>query len=217
MKDNYTDITIILDRSGSMQSVAADTIGGFNKFLDDQKATPGEATITLNQFDTVYERIIDAKPIASASHLTPQTFVPRGMTALHDAIGRSIEDTGKRLAAMPEDQRPSKVVCVIITDGAENASRQFNQEKIDSMITEQRDKWKWEFVFLGANQDAIATATKLGIGAQNAMTYAHNPVGTVKSFAAVSSNLRSMRMGATATMAYTNQQRKEQKDAGATH
>lgn len=217
MKDNHTDITIVLDRSGSMSSVASDTIGGFNRFLDDQKKAPGTATITLNQFDHEYQRVIDAKPIAEAYPLTAETFVPRGNTALLDAIGRSINETGARLSSLPEDQRPAKVVVVIITDGHENASREFDRSKIDSMITEQRDKWNWEFVFLGANQDAIKAAQGMGIAAANAMTYAANAAGTSGAFQATSANLVSLRAGQSRSMGYSGEQRRAQKDAGATH
>lgn len=217
MKPNHTDITIILDRSGSMASVASDTIGGFNTFLADQQKVAGTATITLNQFDDIYERVIDAKPIADAKPLDGKTFVPRGSTALLDAIGKSIVDTGKRLEAMPEPERPSKVVCVIVTDGQENASHQFTRDKIDWMIREQRDKWQWEFVFLGANQDAIATAASIGIGAKSSMTYAANAAGTSAAFAATSRAMKMMRSGTVASMSYTAEERKRQRDAGAMH
>src|SRR5688572_21912856 len=117
MNHQLTDITIVLDRSGSMHSVASDTIGGFNRFLADQQKAPGQATLTLNQFDDVFERVIDARDIQQAPPLTNESFQPRNSTALLDAIGRSIRDTGQRLAAMPEPERPGKVVMVIITDG----------------------------------------------------------------------------------------------------
>lgn len=217
MKSNHTDITIVLDRSGSMQSVATDTIGGFNKFLADQQAAPGTAAITLNQFDDKYERIIDAKPIAEAKPLDGTTFVPRGSTALLDAIGKSIEDTGKRLEGTPENDRPSKVVCVIITDGHENASHRFSRQQIDAMIREQRDKWQWEFVFLGANQDAIATAASMGIPAAAAMSYAGNAAGTTAAYASVSRAMSMMRSGGAKGMAFSDEDRKKQRQAGATH
>lgn len=215
MKPNYTDITIILDRSGSMSSVASDTIGGFNRFLDDQQKVPGEATLTLNQFDDQYERVLDAVQIKSAKPLNNSTFVPRGSTALYDAIGRSIEDTGKRLESKPEHERPSKVICVIITDGFENSSRKFTGSRISDMISEQRDKYQWEFVFLGANQDAIASAASIGINVANAMTYANNAQGVQSSYASLSRNLTQCRMHATATMAFSKADREEQDEAGA--
>lgn len=219
MKLTLTDITIILDRSGSMAIVANDTIGGFNRFIDDQKKTPGEARITLNQFDHEFERVMDAADIQNASHLTHETFVPRGNTALLDAIGRSIIETGKRLSSIPENDRPAKVVVVIITDGQENASREFTRAKIDEMISEQQKKYQWQFVFLGANQDAIATAASIGINRNAAMTYAANPHGTQESYRSLSRNMSAMRcsVDAHATVTFSEDDRKKQQAAGATH
>lgn len=214
MKQNSTDITVVLDRSGSMQSIASDTIGGFNKFLSDQQAAPGEAVITLNQFDDVFEHVLKAVAISEAKPLNNSTFVPRGSTALLDAIGRSIEETGKRLESIPEDQRPSKVVVVIITDGHENASSKFSRQQIDEKIRHQRDNYQWEFVFLGANQDAIDAAAGIGIQGANSMTYAANTQGTTAAFASVSRNLRYYRAGDVQTMAFCASDRDDQKDAG---
>lgn len=194
-----------------MSAVANDTIGGFNRFLEDQQKAPGTAAITLHQFDDQFETVLKAVDVKSAQPLTHQTFVPRGNTALLDAIGRAIGDTGARLAAGPSE----KVVFVIITDGQENASHEYNQAKVHEMIEHQRDKYQWEFVFLGANQDAIKAATNLGMNAANAMTYAHNAAGTSQAFAAVSGNLSAMRSGTKRSMSYTDEQRLEQKKAGA--
>lgn len=216
MKANHTDITIVLDRSGSMQSVRDDTIGGFNRFLSDQQVAPGSANITLNQFDHEFETVLNGVEIKSARPLDGQTFVPRGNTALFDAIGRSINETGKRIEAMPESDRPEKVVFVIVTDGEENHSREFNKSKVMEMIQHQREKYQWEFVFLGANQDAIAAAGGIGISASNAMTYAHNSVGTCAAFASTSKNLRQFRAGGQ-SMGYSVQDREAQANAGASH
>jgi Mg-chelatase subunit ChlD len=213
MKQNHTDITIVLDRSGSMSSVADDTIGGFNRFLSDQRNAPGTAVITLHQFDDLFETPIKAQDVKIAPELTSKTFVPRGNTALLDAIGRSIVDTGARLQAIDENLRAEKVVMVIITDGQENASHEYNHAKVFEMILHQRDKYKWEFVFLGANQDAIKAATNLGMAAGNAMTYASNSKGTAAAFAATSSNLRAMRCGSAASMAYSADDRDRQAKA----
>jgi hypothetical protein len=191
---DYTDITIILDRSGSMESVAADTIGGFNRFLDDQKTGHGSATITLVQFDDRYETVYSVAPIATAPPLTGDTFVPRGSTALLDAIGRTIDTTGARLAAMREEDRPEQVMMVILTDGEENASRHFDNDAIARRISHQRDVYSWEFVFLGANQDAIATASQMGVAAGSALSYAPSPVGTNAAFDSVSRRVRDKRL-----------------------
>jgi hypothetical protein len=215
MNTNLTDITIVLDRSGSMMAVASDTIGGFNHFLDEQKGVPGQATLTLNQFDNVFERIIEAGNIQTAPPLCRETFKPRGYTALFDAIGRSINDTGGRLAAMPEPERPGKVIVVIITDGMENASREFTRDAVDEMIRHQREKYAWEFVFLGANQDAIANAAKIGIKPAAAMTFAANSRGTSRAFKATTQRISDLRLGRIREMAFTQRDRDEQKDAGA--
>lgn len=216
MKDTHTDITIVLDRSGSMASVAGDTIGGFNRFLEDQQKAPGTACITLHQFDHEFETRIKAQDIAAAPKLTPETFVPRGNTALLDAIGRAIVDTGARLGAMPEAERAGKVVFVIITDGYENASVEYNRGRIHEMITHQTEKYAWEFVFLGANQNAIATAGSVGIVASKAMTFADNSEGTTAAFCSVSSNLRAYRSGSKFDMAYEPGDREAQAKAGVT-
>lgn len=214
MKHNHTDITIILDRSGSMQSVASDTIGGFNRFLDDQRKAPGTASITLHQFDDRFETPIKAHDVKSAPPLTGSTFVPRGSTALLDAIGRSIVDTGARMETAGNNCA-EKVVVVIITDGHENASHEYDRAKVFEMIKHQQEKYAWEFVFLGANQDAIKTAAGFGVSPSNAMTYAANAVGTTEAFHATSKNLVSMRCGKSKTMGYTADDRDAQKRAGA--
>lgn len=213
MKQGHTEITIVLDRSGSMSSVADDTIGGFNRFLADQRSAPGTASITLHQFDDQFETPIKAQDVRTAPDLTSKTFIPRGNTALLDAIGRAIVDTGSRMQSAGNDCA-EKVVFVIITDGHENASHEYNHDKVFEMISHQRDKYKWEFVFLGANQDAIKAATNLGMAGANAMTYAANSAGTQSAFLSTSSNLRSMRSGQSKCMAYSDADREAQAAAG---
>ena len=131
MKDK-ADITIILDRSGSMESVKDDTIGGFNSFLAEQQKVAGEAVLSLVQFDDQYEVVYQDKDIRAADRLTEATFQPRGMTALLDAVGRTINAVGQRLASLPETERPDKVVLVIMTDGFENSSHEFSAAKISA-------------------------------------------------------------------------------------
>lgn len=214
MKQDYTDINIVLDRSGSMQSIKDDTIGGFNAFLQEQKDVPGAATITLAQFDNVYEVVYQAADLATTPELTGKTFVPRGSTALLDAIGRTINETGARLAVMAEHERPSHVIFVILTDGQENASQEFTAAQINQMIQHQRDAYNWEFVFLGANQDAITTASQLGIQAGHAMSYAASAVGTRAAFKSVAKNMAKMRVKAAPSMAFEESDRAAQRDAG---
>jgi uncharacterized protein YegL len=186
MKNNYSDLTLVLDRSGSMSSIAEETIAGFNEFVDNQKRLPVEAFFSLVQFDDVYELVHDGIPIQDVPLLDNHTFVPRGSTALLDAIGKTIDDVGKRLASLDEDQRPEKVVVVIITDGQENSSTQYNLSDINEKISHQRNAYKWEFLFLGANQDAIATAVNVGIRSTSALTYAATPEGTTSAFRSTS-------------------------------
>lgn len=202
MNPNLTDITVVLDRSGSMDSVATDTIGGFNKFLDDQQKAPGSATFTLHQFDHEFETPFPSSDIRKAPKLSVKTYVPRGSTALLDAIGRGINDTGNRLNNFATPDRAGKVVFVIITDGLENASHEFTRDKVFEMITHQRDVYKWEFVFLGANQDAIKTARHYGVSTANSMTYAANTQGVMDSMDAVSFNTTAYRSGKVKTMAF---------------
>ncbi len=198
MKDNSTFIAVVLDRSGSMSVVRAATIDGFNKFLADQKAVPGEALFTLAQFDDQYELVHDGKNIQDVFPLTEITYVPRGWTALNDAIGRTIVAVGAKLAAMQECDRPSKVVFTIITDGLENKSTEFSQKQISDMIEHQQTKYSWQFVFIGANQDAIASANSYQIPAGNALNCAHNAIGTASAYESMSKGMirsRSMKTG----------------------
>lgn len=183
LKDS-TLITVILDRSGSMGPLRQATVTGFNEFLVGQKAAPGKAQLSLIQFDDQYEVNYLAKPIEEAEPLTLEMYYPRGSTALLDAIGRTIIETGKTLADLPEVSRPEKVIVVIDTDGQENASREFDKKKINAMIRHQTDVYKWEFIFLGANQDAIMTAAAMGISAQNAMSTNASVAGMGPKFSA---------------------------------
>ena len=171
MRADLTEIAFVLDRSGSMNPIAADAIGGFNTFLASQQALPGEARLTLVLFDHEYLVVHDNVAIRQVPPLDAKTFVPRGMTALLDAVGRTIDDVGVRLAATPEEQRPAKVIVAILTDGQENASRDYTFSRVAGMIKHQQEKYSWEFLFLAANQDAIAAAGALSIGAKDAIAF----------------------------------------------
>lgn len=213
MKD-YTDISIVLDRSGSMESIKTDTIGGFNQFLKDQQSVPGKATITLVQFDHEYNSLLKAQPIAEAKPLDTSTYVPRGTTALLDAIGRTIQDTGKRLAEMPDADRPDKVVFVVITDGLENASEDFTKVKINEMIALQRDSYNWQFLFLGANQDAISAGQDIGVAASSSLSYAANSAGVRAAYSSLSSNIGMYRSNVVQDACFNVSDRNAQTDAG---
>jgi hypothetical protein len=176
-KKNLVEIVCVIDRSGSMEAIKSDAIGGFNKFLDAQKKLPGEAKMTLVLFNHDYGVIQSGVDIQNTSLFNEKTYVPAGTTALLDAVGRTIDDTGKRLADTPEVNRPEKVIFAILTDGLENASKDYAREKIRGMIKHQREKYGWEFIYLAANQDAFAEAEKLSIDPNMAYNFAADSDG----------------------------------------
>lgn len=157
-----TDITVVLDRSGSMAAIAPDVIAGLNAFIAAQQASPATVRFTLVQFDDEYEVVHADVPMHSVPPLTDTTFVPRGSTALLDAIGRSIVDTAARIARLAPEARPAHVVFVVQTDGEENASRELTREQVFAMIRRQERVHGWQFLFLAANQDAIAEGGRMG-------------------------------------------------------
>jgi len=215
MKQDLTQITMVLDRSGSMSVVRDATILGFNEFVEGQKKAPGDASLTLIQFDSenAYEVVFD-KPLKDAPALTVETFVPRGATPLHDAIGRTITSLGAKLKRMAEADRPGKVVIVVMTDGLENASHEYTAPQLAEMIRHQHETYKWEFIFLGANQDAIMTGEKLNIPLAQSVTYAHTSGGTQNVMRATTANVASYRRTGIAgqSLAYTKEQREEAAD-----
>lgn len=197
MNTQLTEIAFILDRSGSMGSQLEPAISGFNRFLRDQQETPGEARFTLVLFDDRYEVPCNAIPIAEVVDLDTTTFVPRGSTALLDAIGRTIEELGARLSATPEAERPAQVIVAILTDGHENASHDFSLRKVSDLIAQQRDVYKWQFFFLGADQDAIATAATMNIDANSSMRFSSSAQGFRSSSRSISRKMSAMRKQAT--------------------
>jgi hypothetical protein len=218
MKSKYTHISMILDRSGSMSDVKMETISGFNAFLEDQRKVEGTSTLTLVQFDSVepYDVIHDFKPLDAVVPLDGVVFQPRGMTPLRDSVMRCITETGLRLAALAEDQRPERVIFVIITDGLDNRSRHTPKELADQ-IQHQTDMYNWKFVYLGANQDAIAQAKCIGIAANASMSYARTSAGVLHCFASVSRGMKSYRTADLAVASsdvtfYTEEDRKAQEE-----
>ena len=173
MRTDLTDITMVIDRSGSMQSIRTDAEGGINSFIEQQRQEPGETLLTLVQFDTEYEFVHSGVPV---KQIPAFTLVPRGSTALLDAVGRAINETGARLAAMAESQRPALVVFVIVTDGAENSSREFTRDQIRTMVEHQQSAYKWQFTFLAANQDAFAAGGSMGIAQDGIAAYSMGKV-----------------------------------------
>lgn len=193
MNPDLTEIAYVLDRSGSMEAIASDAIGGFNAFLHEQQQLPGAVRFTLILFDHEYLTPYNAVDIHRVPPLTPHTYTPRGTTALHDAVGRTIDALGARLAATPETERPAKVIVGILTDGLENASTDYSAAKVAQMIRHQREKYAWEFVFLAANQDAVAAAGKLAIRAEDAIQFDATGEGVREAHMRLSSSMRQRR------------------------
>lgn len=173
MRSDLTDITLVVDRSGSMSTIKDDAEGGVNAFIAEQTQAPGEGLLTLVQFDTEYEFLHRGTPLRKV-----QKYVlhPRGSTALLDAVGRAVNETGERLAKMAEADRPGLVIFVVMTDGQENSSKEFSKTQIKQMIERQQSVYNWHFTFLGANQDAFAEAGGLGIQAAGVANYSPDKV-----------------------------------------
>jgi Mg-chelatase subunit ChlD len=193
MKKDYADITVVLDRSGSMSSCVNDVIGGFNTFIEDQKKQSGEATVSLYQFDNEYEVVYENKKIADVPALSNETFIPRGMTALLDAVGKTIATLGEKYSKMKEEDRPEKVFFVVITDGQENSSQEYMQDRVQEMIKLQKETYSWIFVFLGADITSINLALNLGVPLGNTMQYGHTGCGYDASFKSISKNMTKLR------------------------
>ena len=196
MKKGLTELIFILDRSGSMSGLGSDTIGGYNAMLEKQKKEPGEAVITTVLFDDKYELLHDRINIRGIEPITEKEYYVRGTTALLDAVGRTISKIVNVQKHTVEDERAENVMFVITTDGMENASREYSYEKIRRMIEHQKSKYGWEFIFLGANIDAIDTAERFGIGQDRAVNYNADSEGTLLNYEVISetvSNLRACR------------------------
>lgn len=157
---NKTEIVVILDRSGSMSSIQKDMEGGFDTFIAGQRALPGECAVSLYQFDDEYEAVYEGKPIASVPNLA---LLPRGGTALLDAMGKTIVSVGERLKALAERSRPAAVIVMVITDGYENASKEYTRARVSEMVKHQETAYRWQFMYLGADVNAIAEAASMGI------------------------------------------------------
>ena len=188
MKSTITDITLVVDRSGSMQERREDAEGGVNAFIQSQAQEPEKALLTLVQFDTEYEILHRGVPIAGVPEYRLE---PRGMTALLDAVGRAINETGTRLSKLKEADRPGLVIFVVTTDGLENSSREFTKAQIKEMIEHQQSKYGWHFTFLGANQDAFAEGGAMGMKAGAVANYSMDRVSAA--YAMTSEKISRMR------------------------
>ena len=197
MKPNYTDLTIILDCSRSMNAIADATIEGFNRLVREQQALPGEVTLTLVQFNERHRVVFQALPVRDVPALKREQFRLARGTALLDAVGWTIDETGRRLAALAERDRPSQVVVAILTDGLENTSRRYNRRQVAERIGHQRAVYGWRFLFLGANLDAILEGAKLGIDDKSALTFDASAQGSLFAFGSLSKAIRGGGLGTT--------------------
>src|SRR5665647_495000 len=193
MKTNLSELVFILDKSGSMSGLESDTIGGYNAMLKKQQEDPGEAIVTTVLFDDHYELLHDRISIKGIRPITGKEYFVGGCTALLDAIGKTIHKIGNAQRHTSEDQRADKVMFVITTDGMENASKEYSYAKIKAMVERQKEKYGWEFIFLGANIDAIATAASFGISADRAANYNADGEGTQLNYQAVSDVVSGLR------------------------
>ena len=186
MKKGLTELVFILDRSGSMSGLESDTIGGYNSLLEKQKKEAGECLVTTVLFDDKYELLHDRIKLEGIAPITDREYFVRGSTALLDAIGRTIDKIVNAQKHTAEEEKAEKVMFVIITDGMENASREYGYGKVKQMIEGQRDGYGWEFLFLGANMDAVETASHFGIQADHAANYHADATGSRLSYGVVS-------------------------------
>ena len=190
---NMTDMIFVIDRSGSMSGLERDTIGGFNSLIEKQKKEDGDATVTTYLFDHEYEVIHDRFGLKQIGAMTDREYYVRGSTALLDALGSAIQKEINVMKHLPESERAEKVIFVIITDGYENSSMEYSYKDIKRLVEQQKERYGWEFMFLGADIDAIGEAGKIGIAPTRAATFCHDSVGTAINFAAVSDAVCAMR------------------------
>lgn len=202
MKKNLTEIVLIVDKSGSMNTIKNDTIGGVNSFLKSQKEEDGETTITLVLFDSDTNVVYQSIDIQSAAELTNKTYIPNGSTALYDSLGISLKLIKKRIDELSEEEKPEKVIVAVVTDGVENSSRLVNKEglrkytkdKIFEKITKLQTDSNYIFLYLGANQDAMQVGTEMGFMSNNTVSYSADSRGITATMDSVNNYTKSFRM-----------------------
>lgn len=206
-----THVTFVLDSSGSMSKIADDTKGGFNIFLQEQQEEEGTATVTLYDFSDTVNMVYQAIPVADAQTLDDENYRPGGKTALYDAIARAIEETGNQVETMPDSDQPDNVIVVVLTDGKENASE--TPQDIVKERVEQRQKEDWEFLFIGANQDAALTAEAMGMDRNKSLDMSHSGEGAQEAYRSTSRNIsRARQEGETGGYTEDDRHRQEQAD-----
>lgn len=214
MKKNLTELVFILDKSGSMSGLEKDTIGGYNSMLEQQRKVDGECVITTVLIDNHYELLHDRIDIRAIQPITEKEFFVGGSTALLDAIGKTIHKIGTAQKNTTEDYRAEKVMFVIITDGEENASRNYSSMQIREMIQRQKERYGWEFIFLGANIDAVETAGRFGIDADRAVDYVPDGEGTELNYRMMSETVATFRECGAVPTACLDEIRKDMKKRG---
>lgn len=190
MKANKTEIIFVCDRSGSMQGIKEATEKGFGDFIKKQQKEPGECYVSFYEFDDKFNTVFEYRNIHDVSEYI---LVPRGWTALLDAIGFTVNKVGDRLNNTPESEKPENVIVVILTDGMENRSKEFNREQVKKMVEHQQNKYNWKFIFLGSNQDAVLVGKTYGFNPDLSMTYSFNAKSAVETFKVLSSGASCLR------------------------
>lgn len=235
MKQNSTSIFALLDKSGSMDAIKTPTIEGFNAFLNDQKKVVGECKVSLIQFDDRYEPNYWLMDINNVPQLNTNNFVPRGWTFLYEAMGKLIKEAGEKLESLPEHERPEKTIFLVLSDGKEQHAPErvswfdnynvkpehssyrkslYTQEQVKEMVQHQTNKYNWEFVFIGANQNAVLEASKLGIQGVNSLTYGYNTLGASSALKSFSKNVTKFRGGQSVNCSFEKEDYDKQKEAG---
>jgi Mg-chelatase subunit ChlD len=202
--EGTTLLVLVVDRSGSMESIRSDMEGGIKRLIDDQVAQAGACYVSLAQFDTEYELLYQAIP---AAEVTGYRLIPRGGTALLDAIGRTIGEVRVSIDQAPFNRRPNHIVFAVVTDGQENSSREWSRQKVMNAVKD-RAEAGWHFSFLGANQDAIREGGNLGVGAASAMTYDASAPGVANVMSSLSASVTRLRSGVDSTLTYTDEERR---------
>ncbi len=214
MKKNLTELVFILDRSGSMSGLEQDTIGGFNAMIEKQKKEPGEAYVSTILFDNVSEVLHDRVKLPEVPKMTDRDYTVRGCTALIDAIGGAIHHIANiHKYARPEDV-PEKILFVITTDGMENASRRYTSEQVKRMIEKEKTKYGWEFLFIGANIDAVETGARFGIGRDRVANYVSDSQGTDILYASVNEAVCQVRSSAPLSPSWNQRMENDKKKRG---
>jgi len=208
--NKLTEMVFIMDRSGSMQGLEDDTIGGFNSMIEKQKSKEGDAVVTTVLFDDQYELLHDRVDLQRLNKIMDHDYYVRGSTALMDAVGKTISKVNNT----QKHDKADKVVFIIITDGYENASKEYSQKKIKTMIEKQKKDYDWEFIFLGANIDAVAAAKEYGIDEINSVKYCADSIGTNISFSVISEAVSSIRKDKKLSKTWKNKIEKDMKERG---